>query len=100
LCQTKLHASWQLMAAILNEGLDNGPAIPTDPVSGLPADDALRLALKTTNRTNITRLAGLLGGYNESGDDVAIEDADGAIIPPADPNGTREEADLTIGNCQ
>lgn len=100
LCQSKLHASWQLLAAILNEGLDNGAAVPTDPVSLLPADDALRLALKGTDRANIIRLAGLLGGYNESGDDVAIEDNDGAIIPPADPNGTKSVADLTIGNCQ
>jgi hypothetical protein len=100
LCQSKLHASWQLLAAILNEGLDNGATVPTDPVSGLPADDALRLALKGTDRANIIRLAGLLGGYNESGDDVAIEDNDGAIIPPADPNGTKSVADLTIGNCQ
>lgn len=100
LCQTKLHASWQLMAAILNEGLDNGETIPNDPVSGLPADDALRLALQGTDRAKITRLAGLLGGYNESGDDVAIEDADGAVIPPADPNGAKAVADLTIGNCQ
>ena len=93
-------ASKQLMAAILNSGLDNGAAIPIDPVSGnniiMAAQDALA---DGTDRKNIIRLMGMLGDYNESGDLIAIVDNDGAIIPPADPNGVRAYMDITVVDC-
>lgn len=99
LCQTKLHASWQLLASILNTRLDNGQAIPTDTVTGLSLIDAMQAALQTTNRKEIIRLQGLLGAYNESGDNVAIQDSDGNLVPNADPTGARAQANLEIGNC-
>lgn len=99
LCKTKLHASWQMMAAILNDGLTNGAAVPLDPKTGLSAIDALRVALGGTDRANIVRLQGILGGYNESGGKVAIQDDDGATIPHADPNGARSIADYSAGDC-
>lgn len=99
ICRTKLHSSWQLVAAILNDGLSNGAAVPTDPVTGLSIIDAMVDALSGNNRKEINRLQGMLDDYNNSGDDVSIEDADGAIIPPADPNGTRDLADYSIGDC-
>ncbi|HKY92936.1 MAG TPA: hypothetical protein VJM11_17925 [Nevskiaceae bacterium] len=99
LCQTKLHASWQLMAAILNSGLDNGATPPIDPVSGLSAIEAMKRALNTDDKANIVRLQGILGNYNQSGDSQSIIDTDGAPIPSADPNGTRDEANLAAGSC-
>ncbi len=99
ICRTKLHSSWQLMAAILNDGLSNGATVPTDTKTGLSLIDAMVNALSGNNRKEINRLQGLLDEYNNSGDDVSIEDADGAIIPPADPNGTRDLADYTAGDC-
>ena len=41
-----------------------------------------------------------LAGFNESGDDVAIIDNDGAIIPHADPRGTRLTAEEGFSDCQ
>ena len=99
ICRTKLHSSWQLMAAILNDGLSNGATVPTDPDSGLSLIDAMVDALSGNNRKVINKLQGQLDDYNNSGDDVSIEDADGAIIPPADPNGTRDLANYEAGDC-
>ena len=99
ICRTKLHSSWQLMAAMLNDGLSNGAAVPTDPKTGLSIIDAMVDALAGNNRKEINRLQGMLDEYNNSGDDVSIEDADGAIIPQADPNGTRDAADYEAGDC-
>ncbi|KGD64085.1 hypothetical protein Y5S_02625 [Alcanivorax nanhaiticus] len=99
ICRTKLHSSWQLMAAILNDGLSNGATVPTDPDSGLSLIDAMVEALSGNNRKEINRLQGQLDEYNNSGDDVSIEDADGAIIPQADPNGTRDLANYEAGDC-
>ncbi|MCK0154783.1 DUF11 domain-containing protein [Alcanivorax sp. S6407] len=99
ICRTKLHSSWQLMAAILNDGLSNGATVPIDPDSGLSLIDAMVDALSGNNRKTINKLQGLLDEYNNSGDDVSIEDADGAIIPPADPNGSRDAANYEAGDC-
>ena len=44
-CQAQIIGSFQLLAAILNTGLDNGAAVPTDPVTGLSIIDAMRNAL-------------------------------------------------------
>ena len=84
-CRMKLHGSWQLAAAILNSALDNGAAVPIDPVTGDDIITAARNALSGNNRKEIIRLSGLLADYNESGDEVAIVDEDGTIILPADP---------------
>lgn len=100
LCKTKQHASWQLLAAILNSRLTNGASVPIDPVTGLNLITALQTALTTNDAKEITRLAAKLDAYNNSGDGVAIIDADGTLIPPADPNGTRFIADYTAGDCQ
>lgn len=48
----------------------------------------------------INELAALLDWYNNSGDDGAIVDNDGAIIPQADPNGVKEYMDITVSDCQ
>ncbi len=99
ICRTKLQASWQLAAAILNSGLDNGAAVPIDPVTGDDIITAAQDALSGNNRREIIRLAGLLGGYNESGDEVAIVDGDGTIVLHADPNAARDIADLSFADC-
>lgn len=99
ICRTKLHSSWQLMAAILNDGLSNGASVPIDPETGKSLIDAMVDALSGNNRKEINRLQGMLDEYNNSGDDVSIEDADGAIIPQADPNGSRDAANYEAGDC-
>lgn len=84
-----IQASWQLMAAILNTGLDNGATPPT--VGGESAIELMQQALANGDRKAVTQLLGVLAEYNESGDDEPIVDNDGTAISPADPNGTREE---------
>jgi hypothetical protein len=101
-CKTALHASQQLLSAILNEALDNGatlnPTLKADAIAALAAC-ADNNSATACNRNLLTNLAGQLAAYNESGDDVAIVDGDGAFIPHADPRGTRDEADYDIGSC-
>ena len=100
LCKAKLQASWQLLAAILNTGLSNGATTLPDgtPVQDVIDDLVAELGGDMDFRT-IKRLASLLDLYNNSGDDVAIIDADGAMIAPADPNGTKAAADFSAGDC-
>lgn len=109
LCQATELASVQLMAAILNTGLDNGKAVPIDPKSGkdiiTAEQDALRAcydapALNTVcDRTNILRLKTLLDTYNNSGHDTAIIDLDGTAIAPADPKDSHQDANPAIVDC-
>lgn len=102
LCQANTNASKQLMAAILNSGLDNGASVPIDPITTLPITDALVAELakgQAADRKEVLRLHGLLGEYNESGDAEAIIDLDGAIIPPADPRGVRDYMDTSVTDC-
>lgn len=94
LCMSKLHASHQLLAAILNSGLSNAAPVPEGLIS------ATQAALAGSDRREIIRLSGLLADYNESGDAVAIVDADGAGIPHADPRGTRGIMDASAADCQ
>jgi uncharacterized repeat protein (TIGR01451 family) len=95
--KTVLHASQQLLAAILNS------AIGAEPPAGLidATIDALEACSDNDGTTScspayLKQLAGQLAAYNESGDDVAI--VDDTLIPHADPRGTRTVADLTIAN--
>ena len=94
LCKTKLHGSQQLLAAILNSGLNNGAPVPAGLI------EQMLTALQGTDRQAITSLAGQLAAYNESGDNVAIVDNDGATIPHADPRGTRSIMDVDFADCQ
>jgi hypothetical protein len=99
LCQARVIGSFQLLAAILNTGLDNGAVVPIDPVSGLDIISAMQNALAGNNIKEIKRLQGLLDAYNNSGDDIAIIDNDGTLQGRADPNGARDIADYTIADC-
>jgi uncharacterized repeat protein (TIGR01451 family) len=100
LCKQELHTAHQLAAAILNSALDNGTTPPEDPENpGQSIIESGQDALLNDDIKEIIRVRGLLGAYNESGDDVAIVDNDGATIPHADPNGTKEVADYTGGDC-
>ncbi|WP_413110781.1 hypothetical protein [Thaumasiovibrio sp. DFM-14] len=96
-CREKLQASWQLLAALLNSGLDNGSSVPVDSVTNKPITTALIDELGgNMDRSEIIRLKGLLGAYNESGDNVTIIDNDGTFIAPADPNGAKHLADFSV----
>ena len=98
-CQAQVIGSFQLLAAILNTGLDNGAPVPTDPVTGDDLITAMRTALAAGDSAEILRLNELLNAYNNSGDDVDIEDNDGYPILPADPKLAREVADTSIADC-
>ncbi|HET9346545.1 MAG TPA: hypothetical protein VFO05_12675 [Candidatus Limnocylindrales bacterium] len=98
-CQAQVQGSFQLLAAILNTGLDNGAAVPIDPVTGDDLITAMRDALAAGNRQEILRLAALLDAYNNSGDDIAIIDNDGFLVGKADPKLAKQIADLTIADC-
>jgi uncharacterized repeat protein (TIGR01451 family) len=78
LCQAQVTASFHALAAILNWGLDNGAPLPATPAE-------IAAILGGTDVGAIRDLAGDLGAYNESGDDIAIIDLDGYMIAPADP---------------
>jgi len=99
LCQAKVIGSFQLTAAILNTGLDNGAPVPIDPVTGLDLITAMQNALSGKSRGQILRLKNLLDTYNNSGTDVDIVDNDGYPVLPADPQCAQELADVTIADC-
>jgi uncharacterized repeat protein (TIGR01451 family) len=92
-CQAQVRCSGQVAAALLNTGLDNGA--PLDPHDLAAVLDALA----NGNRKQINQACAPIAAYNESGDDVMIIDEDGAMIPHADPNGTRAEADYPFADC-
>jgi hypothetical protein len=98
-CQAQMVGSFQLLAAILNTGLDNGAAVPIDSVTGLDLITAMQNALAAGDRHEILRLAGLLDAYNNSGDDVAIIDLDGTLIGNADPRDARAIANIAFADC-
>lgn len=98
-CKTMSLTSTQLLAAIFNASLSNGAPLPEE--GGVPVTTLLINQYKyctdgstTTpcSENEIRRLAAILAAYNESGDDVSIVDADGAVIPHADPKGMRRIA--------
>jgi uncharacterized repeat protein (TIGR01451 family) len=92
-CQTQLRCSGQVAAALLNSGLDNGAPLNADDLAAVIA------ALTNGSRRDINQACAPIAAYNESGDDVMIIDLDGAMIPHADPNGTRSEANYEFADC-
>jgi len=100
LCQAKVIGSFQLTAAILNTGLENGAVVPIDPVTGLDLITAMRNALSGDDRDEILRLKDLLDTYNNSGTEVDIVDACGYPVLPADPECAKALADITIADCE
>jgi hypothetical protein len=93
--QTKYQASWQFLAAILNYEAFDTPigTCANGAYAGKTMEqlfEMMRVALATNNTTAIRKLQSIFGCYNESGDDVSIVDT--VPVPPADPNGTRAEA--------
>jgi uncharacterized repeat protein (TIGR01451 family) len=98
-CSTQVHASHQLLAAILNTGLSNGSEVTSEGQLIQPVIDDLIDALAAENVSEMRRLASILADFNESGDGFAIIDDDGAIIKPADPNGARAGAHEEIADC-
>jgi hypothetical protein len=98
-CQAQVTASFHLLAAILNTGLDNGASVPIDPVTGNNLIVAMRNALATGNQNEIKRLQPLLDAYNNSGDDIALVDDDGTLQGLANPNLAKQNADYTIADC-
>lgn len=92
-CATQVRCSGQVQAAQLNAALDNGAYLD-------PADLAAVLnALAGGNFKAINTACAPIGGYNESGDDVAIIDLDGYMIEPADPNFARDNAYFPFADC-
>jgi len=98
-CQAQVLGSFHLLAAILNEGLDNGAAVPDDPVTGDDLITAMRNALTIGNRKEILRLIPLLDAYNNSGDGVAIIDLGGTLVGRADPKAAKGAANISIADC-
>jgi hypothetical protein len=91
LCQARMHAAFQAIAALLNNCVPSGGGIPVDPAE-------IATILGGTDIDAIQELAGILGAYNESGDDVALIDPDG---PPG--SATPQECkayDQTIADCE
>jgi hypothetical protein len=80
------------LAAILNSCLHNGAPLPKTPVE-------IATILGGTNRSAIIELAGQLGAYNESGDEVTIIDNDGFAIGNADPAAAKAGANYAVANC-
>nr|WP_294867519.1 hypothetical protein [uncultured Pseudogulbenkiania sp.] len=108
ICQATEQASFQLLAAIFNQALDNGKPVPIDPKSGLDIITAEQQALSACydndsntvcDRQNIMYLHGLLGTYNGSGDDTAIIDNDGTTVLHADPRASHQDADEAFADC-
>jgi hypothetical protein len=92
LCRARMHASFHALAAILNSCLDNGAPLPKTPTE-------ITAILGGTNRSAIIALAGQLGAYNESGDEVPIVDNDGFAIGNADPAAAKAGANYAVVNC-
>jgi uncharacterized repeat protein (TIGR01451 family) len=99
-CQAQVIGSFQLLAAILNTGLDNGAPVPIDAVTGDDLITAMQNALAAGDRAEILRLSGLLDAYNNSGDDIAIVDDDGTPIGSADPRRAKGIANIAFADCE
>ncbi len=93
LCQARMIASFQALAAILNSGLSNGKPLPVTLLE-------IQTTLAGTDIAAIQALGTLLGDYNTSGDTVAIVDADGYVIVHANPKAARDIADLAFADCK
>jgi hypothetical protein len=71
--QARMILVQQLVAAILNHAAFGTP-VPIDPVTGEDLVTAGNMAYAGTNRTEMLRVAGLLDGFNNSGDDQPLPD--------------------------
>jgi len=93
LCQTKIIASQQALAAILNSYMPGGAPLP----AGYGLADIITI-LSGGDINAIRMLNSVLGAFNEGGDDVAL---DPGLPPtgPATPQISKEEADTTYANC-
>jgi hypothetical protein len=93
LCQARVQASWQAIAAILNSNMPGGAPLP----SGVTLE-SIKNTLGGNNVSAIKALASQLDTYNNSGDGVALDPS----LPPtgkADPNGARNIADIPFADC-
>jgi hypothetical protein len=93
----RVKAAQQALAAILNSALDNDTMLP----SGYSLGEIAAI-LGGDDIDAINELQMVLDAYNNSNDDVEIEDDDGTPIGTADPKAAKEIADITIadeGNC-
>ena len=88
-----------LLAAILTAALDNGAEQTPEGEPVQDVIDAMLDALGSGVLSEIQRLKGILGDYNESRDDVAILDEDGTLVGSADPSAARDQANLPIADC-
>ena len=98
LSQAKIIATNQLVAAILNTGLDNGAPVPQVSYMGgtWSVITAMQDALKASDRATILSLSGVLDTYNNSGDFVPLQDVHftgGAFWNPATPQAAKAAAD-------
>lgn len=92
LCQARVNASRQAVAALLNSCLDNGAPLPKTP-------SEIATILGGTNIGAIHQLGGILDDYNNSGDDVTIIDGDGFVFGNATPRACAEQANIAAVNC-
>ncbi|HAG08232.1 MAG TPA: hypothetical protein DCK87_01510, partial [Desulfotomaculum sp.] len=93
LCQARVIASFQAVAAILNSGLSNGAPLPV-------SLSYIQDTLKGNDIGAIRALGETLDAYNNSGDDIAIVDNDGYMIKPADPGQAKTNANFAIADCK
>ncbi len=92
LCQARMIASFQAVAAILNSALDNGAPLPVTLAQ-------IAAILGGNDITAIRNLGTQLGAYNNSGDTVAIIDTDGTLAGRADPKAAKAIADIAAVDC-
>ncbi len=92
LCQARVIASKQAVAALLNNCLDNGASLPKTPAE-------ITAILGGTNKTAIKQLGELLGMYNNSGDDITIIDNDGFLFGNATPRDCAAIANIEVADC-
>ena len=104
LTMTRLQASYQFLAAMLNDFAFNTD-IPDACAKGKYAGKTnselfamMRTALAGADQKAIRDLMSVFSCYNEAGDEYAIVDV--VPVPPADPNGTRGIASDDVVICQ
>jgi len=102
LCQARMIASQQALAAILNTGLANGANLLSWlKTHGYPtatnAYETIATILAGGEVDAIRTLGGVLGAYNESGDNVALPL--GTVTGRANPQGAKEVAQISFADC-
>ncbi len=91
LCQARVIASHQAVAAILNSSLENGAPLPV-------SLSEIASILGGTDMAAIKALGEQLDYYNNSGDDMDIVDADGYTQMSATPQ-LGKSIDVSIADC-